>query len=355
MAKRIMRRFRLDEISGVDRPAQEHAKVKIFKREDQHMPDDTSFLARLAKYRDALLASVKSIVGAADEADKDKLAAQSVDQFIEHVAADVTKALAEGDSADPVEDEMSSELKKALGLPENATAEQVTAAVTKLTGAADKAKDEEIAKLRKDLADATKAATVAAELAKADFSDAERAFYTNLSDDGAKESFRKADHAGRMTQMQKREPELLELAKAVAERDALKRDVAMLKEKEALAEYTKRAVAMGLPESRGRSWMLICKHATTPEEKAAVAEYEKDMTSAIAAAKEGGLYKEFGATGRGEPLTALEELNALAAQMRKSDPKLSHAQAFRKVYEDPENAKLAAEERKQNRPAGVAA
>ena len=41
--KRIMRAFRLDEISAVDRPAQAHAKAVIMKRDD--MPDLSKFLA----------------------------------------------------------------------------------------------------------------------------------------------------------------------------------------------------------------------------------------------------------------------------------------------------------------------
>lgn len=47
---------------------------------------------------------------------------------------------------------------------------------------------------------------------------------------------------------------------------------------------------------------------------------------------------------------ALEELNELAEQERRRDPKLSKAQAFTKIYADPENARLAQRERRQNRP-----
>lgn len=423
MAKRIMRRFRLHEISAVDNPAQEHAKVTIFKREDQDMPwvpadalrhnkkadteakqkkwatianaaladgkdegaairianaaigkafekasghDDPAakvmglFLGeRLAKARDAFLASVKSILGD-DKANKDELVDKTVDQFVDHVAdlsADITKALSGGDPDDPdSEDDMNvAAMKKVLGLADSASEQDVIAAVTKLAAAETHAKDDQIAKLTADLAAATKAATVAAELAKADFSDAERAFYNNLSDDAAKDAFRKADHAGRMTQMEKREPELLELAKAVAEREELKKRVAKLEEDKALAEFTKEAIDAGLPESEGRNWMLMAKNAKTPEEKAAVAKFKGHLKSAIAAAKEGGIFKEFGASGQIGPVSALDELNAKAAELRKSDPKLTKDQAFAKVYGDPENAKLAQRERMENRPAGVGA
>ena len=47
---------------------------------------------------------------------------------------------------------------------------------------------------------------------------------------------------------------------------------------------------------------------------------------------------------------ALDELNELAAEERRRNPKLSKAQAFTKVYVDPANAKLAQRERRVNRP-----
>jgi hypothetical protein len=47
---------------------------------------------------------------------------------------------------------------------------------------------------------------------------------------------------------------------------------------------------------------------------------------------------------------ALEELEELAQQERRRNPKLTKAQAFAKVYTDPANAKLAQRERVQNRP-----
>jgi hypothetical protein len=443
MARRIMRRFKLAEVSAVDKPAQEHALALIFKRRDAGEPywkreftaeqrreaassgaaepdgsypihnasdlhnamqaigrsknpaktrahirararalgltselsdafkrsDDMTDAAtkvmglflgeRLAKARDAFLASVKSILGD-DKANKDELVDKTVDQFVDHVAdlsADSIKALSGGDPDDtPSEDEMNvAAMKKVLGLADNATEQDVIAAVTKLAAAETHADKEKIAKLEKDLADATKAATVAAELAKADFSDTERAFYNNLSDDAAKDSFRKADHAGRMTQMEKREPELLELAKKVAENEALRKRVEKLEEDKALAEFTKEAIDAGLPESEGRTWMLMAKNAKSPEEKAAVAKMKGHLKSAIAAAKEGGLFKEFGATGRAEPLSAYEELEAKAAELRKVQPTLTKSQAFAKVYADPENAKLAQRERAENRPAGAAA
>ena len=47
---------------------------------------------------------------------------------------------------------------------------------------------------------------------------------------------------------------------------------------------------------------------------------------------------------------ALDELNELAEQERRRNPKLTKAQAFTKIYTDPANAKLAQRERRQHRP-----
>jgi hypothetical protein len=47
---------------------------------------------------------------------------------------------------------------------------------------------------------------------------------------------------------------------------------------------------------------------------------------------------------------ALDDLNALAAEERRRNPKLTKAQAFTKAYTDPANAQLAQRERRANRP-----
>jgi hypothetical protein len=80
------------------------------------------------------------------------------------------------------------------------------------------------------------------------------------------------------------------------------------------------------------------------------ARVEGYLKSAIAAAKEGGLFKEFGATRRAEPLSAYEELRAKAREFNKANPQLSFDQAFDRVYEDPENHALVRRERLENRP-----
>lgn len=63
-------------------------------------------------------------------------------------------------------------------------------------------------------------------------------------------------------------------------------------------------------------------------------------------AKQGGDSDEVAAAEDDE--NALDELNALAADEKRRDPKLTKAQAFAKAYSD--NPELAAKERLQNRP-----
>ena len=55
--------------------------------------------------------------------------------------------------------------------------------------------------------------------------------------------------------------------------------------------------------------------------------------------------------GAGVETTAYDELTVLAKNLKKADPKLSDAQAFAKVYEDPANIEIVKRERGQNRPA----
>lgn len=210
MAKRIMRAFRIDEISGVDRPAQEHAKVVIQKRNADAPAPATEALAKglydvmsssgnppgarsfsdliaateecrrqsavsqeLWPYFDALTDSVRSIVADAtmDEPGKINAIRQSIDQFTAAVVSAVPDAEAEieklftdpaksgvflagnpaGDHVSKGDNQMSDDIKKVADL--EAQVATLTKSVTDLT----KAKDEAEAKA----ADLAKAADIA--------------------------------------------------------------------------------------------------------------------------------------------------------------------------------------------------
>ena len=69
-----------------------------------------------------------------------------------------------------------------------------------------------------------------------------------------------------------------------------------------------------------------------------------------AVAKAGGVFSEFGTNAGGGvgADSAYADLMAKAAELRKNDPKLTTAQAFAKVYEDPENRPLVLKHKQQD-------
>ena len=295
--------------------------------------------SRLTKARDAFLASMRAIVGDVSGLDKSEAIGKSVDQLIEHMAdhtGDVVKALAEGNSADTdSEDPMNiAAIKKALGLADTATDAEVLAAVTKLAGEETRAKDAEIAKLQGDLA-------------VAKLSPIEREHYDKLKGE-PQATFLKASGDERKAIMLATAPPALpaEVTKALAELEVVKKQNAELVKAAALTEFTKKAVAAGLPASEGETLMKAYGGGGNE----AVDKLLGFLKAATAAAKEAGLFKEFGASGGNGPLTALDELNAKATELRKTNPALSQDQAFAKVFSDPANAELARRERADNRP-----
>ena len=361
--------LKITEVASVDRGAGEGVRVLLTKRWDsmaktRRTNNDTSggpgsddmedgtdnaavkalgafFSERLIKARAAFTKSMRAIVGG--DTDKGDLIDKSVDQLIDHVAGvseDVVKALAEGDSVDDSEDTMNlAAMKKVLGLADSATEADVIAAVTKLAGEETRKKDDEIARLARDLA-------------VAKLSPIEREHYDKLKGDD-QAAFLKASSDDRKAIMLKTAPPPLpaEVTKALADLEMLKAENAKLVKAAALVEFTKKAVAAGLPESEGET--LMKAYAGGGGE--AVDKLLGFLKAATAAAKESGLFKEFGATGRGDgPMTAYEELMAKAVELRKANPALNADQAFAKVFNDPANAELAKRERMENRPRVVA-
>jgi hypothetical protein len=140
--------------------------------------------------------------------------------------------------------------------------------------------------------------------------------------------------------------------KAMAEADAIKKAneemakrLAALEGDKQLATLQKRATDAGLPVEFGEV-LQKAKAGDGASVDALVEKYAELNKAREAALKAGGIFKEFG-TSRGATGDALSQLNAKADELRKSDPKLSHAQAFAKVYSDPANRELAAQEKVQ--------
>jgi hypothetical protein len=130
---------------------------------------------------------------------------------------------------------------------------------------------------------------------------------------------------------------------------ALRKRTAELEGAAALQGFAKQAAEMGIGEAHG-----VTLQKAYAGDKAAIDEMAKLLKAATEQAKAGGVFKEFGSgNGTGGTDSAHAQLAAKAADLRKSQPALSEAQAFSKVYSDPANADLAKRERQENRPSAA--
>ncbi len=105
-----------------------------------------------------------------------------------------------------------------------------------------------------------------------------------------------------------------------------------------LVAASRKAVEVGLTESEGATITKALKGDS------------EAMDRLLGFIKEQGVFKD------GDPRTsspALDEINVLAANLQKADPALSKAQAFSKVYENPDNRHLVQRERNENRPSAA--
>lgn len=133
--------------------------------------------------------------------------------------------------------------------------------------------------------------------------------------------------------------------------DQAERDSVIVKQLQDAAEKTsfeKRATDAGLPADKGE----VLRKAWKGDAEAQ-AEVEKLLKQAHdardAAQKAAGLFKEFGNGGAQTGATAIDQLNNLTKEFRKTadGAKLTEAQAFDKVLNDPANTELAKQEREE--------
>jgi hypothetical protein len=387
----------IDEISAVDRPAQAHARMAIMKRAD---PDSSPLDGMSSEEIEALAKAVEArlydeafigkrefsaeqrredaksgaampdgsfpISNAGDLANAMRLAGHAKDpaKARAHIKArakalgladklsdaykseggliaklkEFLKTVAPGNGAEDedTEPQMSTAVKKALGLADSATEEEVLKVVTKLAKTELSDKDKEIAKL-----------ALENEILKADMSDDEKKHHDALPDDAARKAFRTLPKDDRAKLVKKAEPEVSpELKKVQDENADLKKRLEAVETDREIAKFAKRAEDMGLPATQGE---VLRKAVAGAKDPAAVEAIIKMLSDNIALANEGGVFKEFG-SAQGKTGDALDQLNAKAEELRKKDPKLTSEQAFVKVYADPANAKLVREERNANRP-----
>ncbi len=294
-----------------------------FKREDTMLGKAIALFKSFGTAKDGLAESIKSIVEDQTAADKPALIDATIKQFSEHVEDTLEKALSEGESGDSSEDdEMSAALKKALGLADTASEAEILAAISKR--------------------DADHA--LALDIVKAAMGDDEKSYHDKITDAEAQKKFRAMSKNDRASLMAKRDDLPPAIAKALQENEDLKKQVAALVAKDELETFKKRAAEMGVPEAKAD----VLRKAMSGD-KGAGEEVFAMLKLANTALDNSDVLKEIGST-RSETGDEMDTLVAKAAELRKADPKLTEAQAFAKVYTDPANRKIAAAERRKNRP-----
>jgi hypothetical protein len=189
-------------------------------------------------------------------------------------------------------------------------------------------------------------------------SDKHKAFHSGLDNQDAKDKFAAKSPEERDAQMEKTKKSIdPEIAKRLADAEG---DRAMLKaliEKDEKQTFAKRATDLGLTVDQGE--LLRKAHHGDVASLQSVEDIIGTMTKAMRAAQSTGLiFKEFGAQGETRGTTAMDQLNAKADELSKSEigKDLSQQQAFAKVYADPANAEIVKRETQERRKAmGVAA
>lgn len=258
----------------------------------------------------ALRESVCSILEDDEVTDKQKMLAETFDQYHQHLqdvaGAEVTKALGRAKAVSEGEADMTEDdIKKAIG-----------AEVAKVLAP----KDEEIKKLQAEIAELKKAKMTPEEEAKLK----------------AAEDKKKEDDVEKKLEL----PE--EVKKQLAEIDTIKKQNATYEEERQVVAFGKRATAIGLVEAEGE----ILRKAYTGDAEA-IKKLEEKIKGLNEQVAKGSMFKEFGNkgsnTGTGAMATLISKRDALMA----TDPKLSKEQAFAKVYADPANAETVALEKRE--------
>lgn len=327
--KRIMRAFKMNEISAVDRPAQAHAKVVLMKRDfsaserrsdaksGAAMPDG-SFPIENAED----LANARRLAGKA----KDPAAARA------HIARRA----------------------KALGLSKletEMTDEEINKVVAEAVAEAKKEFD--AVKKRADDAEAA-LAKAKVDLIKANMTEAEREYYDKAADD-EKDDFAGMSAEDRKKKMKKSADDAIPeyVRKQLLEAEEIKKDLAALKEDKAVASFAKRAIELGL---EGHGETLRKAYGGNAE---AIVKLESILKGLAEQVRTGKIFAEFGSNQSGNGATAEDDMKAAAAAYREGQIKIgkkcSPEQAFTHVYTDPAHAELKkrydAEEIKKRRAA----
>jgi len=327
MTKRILNSLTIGKIAAVDVPCQEGAQALILKRaanaatsgaETNTGTDAENFEGQLAqenlwdrygRAQSALQQSIESIMGDDSVTGKGAMIQQSLDEFCEYIGqlvpSDPTNASAQGLQATlpapaaNAENPTPQALKKALGLPATATGAEMLDTIEALTKATkDDERGGDVAKML-TAGDAFEAA------------DGSIVFKSKVGN----ETFA-------ILKAQNRE-----IAKQTAE-------LAKRAEAEATAKFEKRADDLGFEPSFGATL-----RKAYGGDAAAQTKVEKRIAGLNRQIEEGALFMSFGKSSPKEG-SAESEFLAKVEAARKADPKLTHAQAYARIYKSRDNAAL---------------
>jgi hypothetical protein len=211
--------------------------------------------------------------------------------------------------------------------------EAVAAAVTK--NSADK--DAIIAKQARDI-----------DVAK--MSEKHKAFHSSLGEDGKKkfEAMSPGDRDAEMDKTKKRYEEDPIYKQMRSDNEALQKRLQTIEDERALEVAKRDSKELGMTATNAGEILMKARRGDLEAMKA----WEDQCRQIAKAAKEiektGKIFAEFGTaqgTAAGSDGSAYAEMVAKAAELRKSKPELTEAQAFSKVTEDPANRELVARER----------
>jgi uncharacterized protein YidB (DUF937 family) len=331
---KLLTRLRIDEVSAVDAGAGEGVKILLMKRNDSAKAKDHTrkdkpmskfmdfFVGKrtpsdeIAKSTSALAESVGSIIHSeANDETKNKALTETFEQFQEHLERNIVAGPAVEKTGDKT---MLKELAKLLGLKEDAGEEDISKAIA--------ARDQEIV------------------LLKANMSGEERVYHDKLAA-AEQEPFRKMKSEERKALMHKKDDLPEYVRKLISDGEEAQKRVAKLEEAQEIQKFEKIARENGVPTTEAPALMKLSK--ADPEALNKLLAHTK---AGWAAANKAGAFSEIGGTGAGaNGVTAFDEFKAKAAELRKTQPNLTEAQAFAKVYEDPANIEIAKRERAESR------
>jgi len=327
MTKRILNSLTIGKIAAVDTPCQEGAQALILKRaanagipgaetntgtgaenfEDQLTQQN--LWDSYGRAQSALQQCIESIMSDDSVADKGAMIQQSLEEFCEYIGqlvpSDSTNASAHGLQATlpapaaNAENPTTQALKKALGLPATATGAEMLETVEALTKATkDNEQGGDVAKML-TAGDAFEAA------------DGSIIFKSKVGHETF--AILKAQNA-----------EIAKQASELAKRD----------EADATAKFEKRAADLGFEPSFGATL-----RKAYGGDAAAQTKVEKRIAGLNRQIEEGALFMSFGKSSPKEGSAESEFLGKVDAA-RKADPKLTHAQAYARIYKSRDNAAL---------------